>query len=131
MFNSLIKYWIIEPWIKAKKETKKKEVMSLNKIVESFLVFLDNSVLDENLFELVAVEIGFKSLGEVILVGFEGVQISSSSDLELGDSLVLLDKDGWINISVLLLAALVLASLAFLFPLVSSRNCLKSVISLG
>lgn len=90
----------------------------------------DNSLFDLNLFELVAVETVGESLGEVLLVGFEGVQILAFSDLELGDSFVLLDEDGLVNEDVLFLATF-LVSLAALLPLAISKNCLNSVISLG
>ena len=80
---------------------------------------------------MVAVEVGLQSLGKVVLVGFESVEISASSDLELGDSLVFLDQHSCVINSVLLLVDLALASLAPFPPLVNSRNCLKSVISLG
>ena len=56
----------------------------------------DNSLLDFNLIKLVAVEAVGKSLGKVLLVGFEGVKILAFSDLELCDPLVLLDEHGWV-----------------------------------
>ena len=66
-------------------------------IGKSFLLLLgDNSLLDFNLVELVAVEAVGKSLGKVLLVGFEGVQILAFSDLELCDPLVLLDEHSWV-----------------------------------
>ena len=64
----------------------------------SFLLLLgDNSLLDFNLFKLVSIKTVGKSLGKILLFGFESVQIFSFSDLELGDSFVLLDEDGYAN----------------------------------
>lgn len=104
---------------------------SLNKLGEqSLLLGSHNSLLDFDLLELVVIEAVGESLGEVGLFGFEGVEVLALSDLELGDSLVLLDEDGWVMRDVLFLAAF-LVSLAALLPLAISRNCLNSVISFG
>ena len=54
----------------------------------------DNSLFDFNLLELVSIKTVGKSLGEVTLFSLEGVQIFSFSDLEFGDSFVLLDEYG-------------------------------------
>lgn len=61
-----------------------------------FLLF-QNSVLDVNFFELLSIESVFKSFGKVVLVGFEGVQIPSLSNLELCHSFILLDQNSCIN----------------------------------
>ena len=108
----------------------------LNKMLSFLLIFLlvQNSILNVDFFELFSIESVFKSFSKVILVGLEGVEIPSFSNLELCDSFVFLDKNGCINNQILFLAAAVLvslASLAALLPLASSRNFLKSVIFLG
>jgi hypothetical protein len=60
----------------------------------SFLGFLGNnsSLLDLNFLDILA-ESSFDGLDNVGLVSLEGVQITSSSDFELGDFCVLFDED--------------------------------------
>jgi hypothetical protein len=61
----------------------------------SFLGFLgdNSSLLDLNFLDILA-ESSFDSLDNVGLVSLEGVQITSSSDFELGDFCILFNVDG-------------------------------------
>ena len=70
----------------------------LNKVGSSFLGLLgdDSPLLDLDLLDVLA-EAGLDGLDDVGLVGLEGVEVSPSSNFELGDLGVLLDEDGYVR----------------------------------
>jgi hypothetical protein len=70
-------------------------------------------------------------LDDVGLVSLEGIEVSASSNFELGDSRTLLDEDSYIVIKVLFLVALALLFSLPLGSFRSAKNSLALVISLG
>lgn len=64
----------------------------------SFLVLFsdDSSLLDFNLFDIFTKSV-FDGLDDVEFVGFEGVEVSATSDFEFGDLVVLLDEHSYIT----------------------------------
>ena len=97
----------------------------------SFLGLLsDNSfLLDFDFFDVFAKSI-LNGLDNGGFVSFEGEDVAASSDLELGDLVVLLDKDSYMTTELLLFAGL--AFLSALFPSLSRlRNSFGVFTSLG
>jgi hypothetical protein len=70
-------------------------------------------------------------LNDVRLFSLEGIEVSASSDFELGDSRALLDEDSYIVSKVLFLVALALDFSLPLGSFKSAKNSFALVISLG
>ena len=67
-------------------------------VVQSFFtLFGDNSSLfDFDFFDILS-ETTFDGLDDGGLISLESIEVSSSSDFELGDSSAFLDEDGYVN----------------------------------
>lgn len=98
---------------------------------ESLLGLLGNnsSLLDLHLLHVLS-QAALDGADDVGLVGSEGEEVSSTSDLELGDACALLDEDGCISKAVLFLAGFLDLS-ADLPSLRRLRNSLAFLTSLG
>jgi len=74
-------------------------VIEFKYVLQSFFIFFgDNSSLfDLDFFDILS-ESTLDGLDDSGLISLESIEVSSSSDFELGDSSAFLDEDGYLNV---------------------------------